>query len=100
MSSAVESFPTDLKFDFGSLPVTDVYPAQISDLYGGKPIIVTGRYTGPAKGSIRLIAKRAGDPYTRDIPVVFPVVEANNSVLPNLGPRYKIENLVSQGWGG
>jgi Ca-activated chloride channel homolog len=91
---------TDVKFDFGSLPVTDVYPAQISDLFGGKPVVVTGRYTGAAKGNVRLIAKRAGDPYTREIPVVFPVVDANNSVLPNLWARYKIESLMSQDWGG
>ncbi|MBO0911575.1 MAG: VWA domain-containing protein [Acidobacteria bacterium] len=91
---------TDVRLDFGALPVTDVYPRQIPDLYGGKPIIVTGRYTGSRKGTVRLVAKRAGDPYTREIPVAFPAVNADNPVLQNLWARYKIENLLSEDWGG
>jgi Ca-activated chloride channel family protein len=87
---------TDISLDFGSLPVTDVYPQQISDLFAGRPVIVTGRFTGTAKGTVRLTGKRAGDPYVRDIPVVFPVTDAANVVLPGLWARNKIEHLMTQ----
>ena len=62
-----------LNQDFGSLPVTDVYPATIPDLFADKPIIVTGRYTGTAKGTVHLAAKRAG---VHD--VIFPAENKTN----------------------
>jgi hypothetical protein len=91
---------TDVSLDFGSLPVADVYPAQIPDLFAGHPIVVTGRYTGAAKGAVHLRANRAGDVYAREVAVNFPVTDSSNSVLPNLWARRKIEHLMEQDWAG
>ena len=91
---------TDISLDFGSLPVTDVYPRQIPDLFSAKPVIITGRYTAPAKGSIRLTAKRAGTPYEREIAVSLPDREQDNQSLASLWARDKIDDLMSQDWNG
>lgn len=91
---------TDISLDFGSLPVTDVYPRQIPDLFSAKPVIITGRFTAPARGTIRLQAKRAGDPYTREIPITLPAEDEGNEVLPSLWARQKIDNLMSEDWLG
>ena len=35
----------------------------LPDLFSGQPLIITGRYTSAAKGTIRLQGTRAGEPY-------------------------------------
>src|SRR5258706_11399907 len=32
---------TDVSIDWGGLPVTDVYPQRLPDLFSGKPLVVT-----------------------------------------------------------
>ncbi len=91
---------TDISLDFGSLPVAEVYPQKIRDLFSARPVIITGRYTAPAQGTIRLKGKRAGDPYSREIPVSFPAVQSDNPVVASLWAREKIDDLMSQDWSG
>jgi Ca-activated chloride channel family protein len=45
---------TDLYIDWGGLPVADVYPTRLPDLFGGQPLIITGRYTQAASGKVHL----------------------------------------------
>ncbi len=51
---------TGLQLDWGDLPVADVLPRRLPDLYAGDSIRVTGRFTAPAKGSIELSADARG----------------------------------------
>ena len=37
---------TDLSIDWGNMNVTDVYPQILPDLIVGRPVVVTGRFTG------------------------------------------------------
>ncbi len=53
---------TDIYIDWEGLPVTDVYPTRLPDLFSGKPLVITGRYTQPASGKVRLKGTRAGGP--------------------------------------
>ncbi|MEQ8691770.1 MAG: VIT domain-containing protein [Pseudomonadales bacterium] len=50
---------TDLEIDWGDLPVVDVTPRELPDLYRGQTVRVTGRYTGPAQGEYRVRGKGA-----------------------------------------
>ena len=91
---------TDLSIDWRGLPVTDVYPQRLPDLFDGKPLVVTGRYTAPANGSIRLRGKRAGEDFVREIPATLSAGSAENSVLPGFWARRRIDDLMSQDWSG
>jgi Ca-activated chloride channel homolog len=91
---------TDISIDFGSLPVAEVYPQKIRDLFSARPVIITGRYTAGAEGTIRLKGKRAGEPYVREIPVSFPALQSNNPAVASLWAREKIDDLMSQDWNG
>jgi Ca-activated chloride channel family protein len=91
---------TDIALDFGRLPVTDVYPRHIRDLYSGRPVVVTGRYTAPAQGVVRLVGRRAGDFYSREIHVSFPAQENQNNAIASLWARDRIDDLMSQDWAG
>ena len=91
---------TDVSIDWRGLPVTEVFPKNIPDLFTGKPLVVSGRYTAAATGSIVIHGKRAGDDFTREIPVHFNSSTADSSILPAFWARRKIDDLMSQDWAG
>jgi hypothetical protein len=91
---------TDIAIEWNNLPVADVYPQRIPDLFGAKPLIVTGRYTGAGRGTIRLKGKMAGSDFVRDIPVDFPETMASHDVLAPLWARARVDNLMGQDFAG
>jgi Ca-activated chloride channel family protein len=91
---------TDVAVDFGGLPVTDVYPKRIPDLFSAKPVVVTGRFTSPARGVIRLSGRMSGKMITREIPVELPKWQSEHDVLATLWARTRIADLMSQDYTG
>ncbi|PYV65349.1 MAG: hypothetical protein DMG95_01890, partial [Acidobacteria bacterium] len=91
---------TDLSIDWRGLPVSDIYPQRLPDLFDGKPLVVTGRYSAPIKGVIRLRGKRAGEDFVREIPVALAGSGSQNDVLAGFWARRRIDDLMSQDWAG
>lgn len=85
---------TDIAVEYAGLPVSDVYPARVPDLFSAKPLVLTGRYQKAAKGSVRIRGKLAGKPYVRDIPVELPEAEGQHDVLGTLWARLKVDSLT------
>ncbi|MEO6393942.1 MAG: VIT domain-containing protein, partial [Pyrinomonadaceae bacterium] len=85
---------TDITIDWGGLPVTDVYPQRINDLFRSQPVIVSGRFTGDAKGVIRLNGKMSGIEEVREIPVDFSAANDEHDALATLWARKKIAELT------
>src|SRR5215216_7573288 len=56
---------TDISIDWTNLAVGDVYPKRVPDLFGAKPLVISGRYAGGSKGTIRLKGKLAGQDFLR-----------------------------------
>lgn len=84
---------TDLSIDWNGMPVEDVYPRKLSDLFSAKPVIVNARYTKGASGTIKLKGKIAGQPYERVIAINLPEIEAENDVLATLWARRRVDEL-------
>ena len=91
---------TDISIDWNGLPVADVYPQRIPDLFGAKPVIVTGRYTSPGRATIRLKGKMAGEDFVREVPVELPETMASHDVLASLWARSRVDNLMGQDYQG
>lgn len=91
---------TDVQVEWGGLPVADVYPARIPDLFSAKPLVIHGRHTGPAKGVVKLRGKSAGREITRTIQVDLPAQQEQHDVLAPLWARTKIEDLTSTDYAG
>jgi Ca-activated chloride channel family protein len=91
---------TDIEIDWGGLPVADVYPKRIPDLFSAKPLILTGRYTTASRGVIRLRGRSAGQSFVREIPVELPEAQAEHDVMATLWARTRIDDLMSQDYGG
>jgi len=86
---------TDIAVDFGGLPVADVYPKQIPHLFSAKPVVLTGRYTGEGRGSIRLTGKMSGRAFERIVPVTFSRNAKDHDVLATMWARTRIADVTS-----
>lgn len=91
---------TDISIDWSGLPVTDVYPNRLPDLFSAKPVIVSGRYTAGARGMIRLKGQMSGREFVREIPIELPENEPRHDVLATLWARTRIDDLMSQDYAG
>jgi Ca-activated chloride channel homolog len=91
---------TDISIDWNGLPVADVFPQRIPDLFGAKPVILTGRFSSAGRAMIRLKGKMGGSEFVREIPVEFPETMASHDVLAPLWARARIDNLMAQDYVG
>ncbi|HEY7786707.1 MAG TPA: VIT and VWA domain-containing protein [Pyrinomonadaceae bacterium] len=91
---------TDISIDWNGLPVADVYPKRIPDLFSAKPVVLSGRYTGAANGTLKLKGKMSGEDFVREIPVVLPDSEGQHDVLSSLWARNRIDDLMGQDYAG
>ncbi|MEO8648706.1 MAG: VIT and VWA domain-containing protein [Acidobacteriota bacterium] len=85
---------TDISIDWNGLPVQDVYPGKIGDLFSAKPVVLSGRYSKAASGTIRLKGKVAGQELVREIAVNLPESESANDVLATLWARKRVDQLT------
>ncbi|MDI6450010.1 VIT domain-containing protein [Anaerobaca lacustris] len=87
---------TDVTIDWGALEVQDVYPSRIPDLFVGRPIVVTGRFTGRRDTTIR-IEGRVGQ-YDRQLtlPVRFADGSSTHPGVACVWARKKIEELAAR----
>jgi Ca-activated chloride channel family protein len=91
---------TDISIDWNNLPVADIYPQRIPDLFGAKPLILTGRFTAAGRGTIRLKGKMGASDFVREIPVELPETMALHDVLAPLWARARVDNLMNQDYAG
>jgi Ca-activated chloride channel family protein len=91
---------TDISVEWSGLPVKDVYPKSIPDLFGAKPVILSGRYMTGGTGVIRLKGKMSGQDFAREIPVNLPESDSRHDVLATLWARRKIDDLMGQDMNG
>jgi Ca-activated chloride channel homolog len=91
---------TDISIDWAGLPVTDIYPKRIPDLFSAKPVVLCGRYGRGVRGVIKLKGKVSGREWVREIPVELPENESRRDVLATLWARTRIDDLMSQDYGG
>src|SRR5690606_19027033 len=87
---------TDVRIDWGSMAVTDVYPAKLPDLFVGRPVVVTGKYLGAAgdiavSGMAGTVSERFG--------IGADGAEAKNAYIPKIWARLRIAELADrQAW--
>jgi Ca-activated chloride channel family protein len=89
---------TDLRLEWSGVSTSEIYPARLPDLFSAKPLIVSGRYDSPGRGTLRLRGKQAGRDFVREVPVVLPADQPAHPVLATLWARRKVDALMAQNW--
>lgn len=87
---------TDVAIDWNNLPLTDVYPRRINDLFSAKPLVIHGRYTKAATGAIKLTGKIGGQIWEREIKIELPETETAHDTLATLWARTRIDDLTNR----
>jgi Ca-activated chloride channel family protein len=85
----------DLAIDWGQLGANEVFPAKVPDLFVGRPIFLTGRFTGTPDATISVNGTAAGQP-VRFEARHEPQTATQNPALPNIWARMKIADLSDQ----
>jgi len=87
---------TDVSIDWGDMHVTEVYPSQIPDLFVGRPVIVTGRFTGTGSTTVRIMGK-VGD-RTQEIvqPVKLDEKDSEHAGIACVWARMKIADIADR----
>jgi Ca-activated chloride channel family protein len=84
---------TDLRVDWGGMHVTEVFPRRLPDLFVGRPVIVTGRFTGETREPIRIWGEAANLPVSFSVPASAAEESVPNAALPAVWARMKIADL-------
>jgi Ca-activated chloride channel homolog len=85
---------TDVTIDWNGLPVKDVTPAAIPDLFVGQPLVVAGRYTRGGAATVTVIGTRAGQRVSFAVPVTLPEVDASRPAVATVWARARIAELA------
>lgn len=91
---------TDVKLDFHGLPVKEVFPHDISDVWAERPLYIKGRYLEGCQGTVTITGYAGGKPYRQDLSVDFPKLEPANDVLGPVWARAKVDRLMSEDYFG
>jgi Ca-activated chloride channel homolog len=85
---------TDVRLAFEGLEVADVLPAEVSDVWAERPLLVHARYRKPGRGRVVVEGFRGGAPFREAIDVVLPARERGNDALASIWARERVEELL------
>jgi Ca-activated chloride channel family protein len=86
---------TDVSIDWGGLTVSEVYPAQVPDLFVGRPIAVTGRYQGTGSTAVKISGHVGDNTQQITLPVNLDSPDTHPGIA-SVWARKKIERLVNR----
>ncbi|MBS2031299.1 MAG: VWA domain-containing protein [Deltaproteobacteria bacterium] len=83
---------TELKIEGAGLKLdaSTIAPSRLPDLFAGAPVVISGRFTGAAKGGVRLTARdAAGQSYSTELAVP----PAPNAAVTTVWARGRVRDL-------
>lgn len=86
---------TDVAIDWGNMHVTDVYPQILPDLIVGRPITVTGRYTGEP-GLVKIGGRSGSSVVTSEVQADPRDAQKEHKGIAAVWARLKIADLMAQ----
>ena len=86
---------TDLSINWGSMNVTDVYPQIIPDLIVGRPVVLTGRFTGEP-GTVTVNGRTGMQPVSYSVALDAKDANKEHKGIGAVWARLKIADLMAQ----
>ena len=83
---------SEISVDFGAMNASDVFPRKIPDLFVGRPVVITGRFTGQPPETIRVKGK-VGGVEQAIVVKTNPTETGARNALPAVWARAKISDL-------
>jgi len=86
---------TDLSINWGSMNVSDVYPQMIPDLIVGRPVVLTGRFTGEL-GTVTVNGRTGMQPVSYSVALDARDANKEHKGIGAVWARLKIADLMAQ----
>lgn len=87
---------TDIQIDWGGLQVKDVLPARTPDLFVGRPVILTGKFTGADATSIQVRGRAGRETVQAALQIDPASPAASHAALPSVWARMFIAECMDQ----
>ncbi|MFT3718390.1 VIT domain-containing protein [Pseudorhodoferax sp.] len=87
---------TGVRLRFEGLDVYDLEPAVQPDVLGERPVVVFGKWRGPAQGRLVVEGQGADGPWRQAVPVPPAAGPGQGAALPALWARQRIAQLTDQ----
>jgi Ca-activated chloride channel family protein len=82
---------TNISYQFNNFKAYDILPKKLPDLFAERPIILTGKYTGNAKGKLKIKGNTGNSSFSQSIKIKND--QNKNNALQYLWAREKIRLL-------
>ena len=86
----------NVKLAFDGADVYDVYPKYLPDMFKGSQLVITGRFRGNGRGSVRLSGLTHGADKAFGLNAVFGEGDGTNTFLPRIWATRKLGFLIDQ----
>jgi len=86
----------DVAVDWNGLPVADVYPKKLGDLFAGETISLVGRYEKPAMGTVYVTGRLGARNVRFPVEVHFAPTAPQHRELAPLWARHRIHELSGE----
>jgi Ca-activated chloride channel family protein len=90
---------TDISLDWGTLPVSDVYPRRVPDLFSSQPLVLHGRLTHLADGTLTVRGRTSTGELVRQVHIGAAAAATMHDTLPALWARAAIADVMRQDYG-
>jgi|GEM_PF-349791 len=87
---------SNIRIDWNSLGVYDIYPMRVPELWAGRPVVLHGKFYEAGRDVIMINGLIEGKPVSYPLEVALPDAEAAHNVLAPVWARKKIEDLSYQ----
>jgi Ca-activated chloride channel family protein len=91
---------TDVEIDWGGMRVSEVFPRQTPDLFVGRPVVLTGKFTGEGTETVKVRGRVGNEIQTVELPVKLDAppaaAAAERKALPAVWARMKIADLADE----
>ena len=84
---------TGIEIDFKNFDAFDVQPSAIPDVFQSRPVMITGKFRGEAKGSIVLKGSNGAGAYSQTVDLAGTKVSSENKAIRYLWAREQIRVL-------
>ena len=87
---------TDITIDWGGAQVGEVFPQRVPDLFVGRPVILTGRFTGTPPTTVRITGRVRGEAQHMQVTANSGDTAGAAKALPLVWARMKMADLADR----